>query len=115
MGPGRRGGARAGWGIATVAEPGKARAGRSAGTGANVSPCSCIRTLIRSSGWVEHPATMDAIPPSTNPLKPILSNSKENEGDREKDRNRDREAGKELRNDEFYQSELGFISLETRR
>ncbi|MFS8010138.1 hypothetical protein Hanom_Chr14g01293481 [Helianthus anomalus] len=36
------------------------------------SPCSCIRTLMRSRGWVEHPATIDAIPPSTNPFKPIV-------------------------------------------
>nr|ACR37254.1 unknown [Zea mays] len=30
-----------------------------------------MRTLMRSSGWVEQPATMEAMPPSTNPLTPI--------------------------------------------
>ncbi|CAH9110610.1 unnamed protein product [Cuscuta europaea] len=29
---------------------------------------------MRSMGWVEHPATIDAIPPSTNPLIPISEN-----------------------------------------
>ena len=27
---------------------------------------------MRSSGWVEHPAIIDAIPPSTNDLTPIV-------------------------------------------
>lgn len=31
---------------------------------------------MRSSGWVEQPATMEAIPPSRNPLKPIFQESK---------------------------------------
>ncbi|MFS7954752.1 hypothetical protein Hanom_Chr07g00634171 [Helianthus anomalus] len=36
------------------------------------SPCSCIRTLMRSRGCVEHPATMEAIPPSTKPFSPMI-------------------------------------------
>jgi hypothetical protein len=56
----------------------KARAGRrfwtaSFGIGAWVSPWSCIRTLSRSSGWVAHPATIEAMPLSTKPFIPILN------------------------------------------
>jgi hypothetical protein len=56
----------------------KARAGRRVwtaglGIGPWFSPWSCIRTLSRSSGWVAHPATIEAMPPSTKPFKPILN------------------------------------------
>lgn len=53
----------------------KARAGRrawSSGLGAADSPWSCMRTLTRSSGWGEQPATIEAMPPSTKPLTPIF-------------------------------------------
>ncbi|KAL6297115.1 hypothetical protein ACE6H2_005257 [Prunus campanulata] len=82
MGPARAGGAGGGGGGPTrVAEwELKAKAGRRLwmGCGARaaallLSPWSCMRTLMRSSGWVEQPATMEAMPPSTKPLTPISS------------------------------------------
>jgi len=65
---------RRGWngdGVGPAAEL-NAKAGRRAAAGAVDSPWSCIRTLIRSSGWVLAPATIEAIPPSTKPLIPML-------------------------------------------
>jgi hypothetical protein len=41
--------------------------------GAWVSHWSCIRTLSRSSGWVAHIATIEAMPLSTKPFRPTLN------------------------------------------
>uniref|UniRef100_A0A0E0LVZ6 Uncharacterized protein n=1 Tax=Oryza punctata TaxID=4537 RepID=A0A0E0LVZ6_ORYPU len=85
IGPGFLGGAITSCGIATVCPAWNASAGRSAAcvgatADADASPCSCILTLIKSSGCVEHPATMDAMPPSTNPLNPIAPPLRKSDG-----------------------------------
>ncbi|KAL1337359.1 hypothetical protein AAHE18_10G133800 [Arachis hypogaea] len=51
----------------------KVSTGRREGTEVGFdSPLSCMWTLMRSSRWVEQPATFEAISPSTKPLTPMI-------------------------------------------